>query len=434
VNGVSRPGVAALDGSGALTSWSPQPALGPGQAGEVYSLVASASTMYMGGVFRTVNGVAAPSLAAVSLETGASLQTWAPAADDAVNWIALAPQGLAVGGAFTALGHPPPGSAAFDEPDTTPRGGFALVPALPDAPVGVSAVAGDASASVGFSPPGFDGGSPIASYTVTASPGGATATGAGSTLVVTGLTNGTAYTFTVEATSGAGTGEASAPSAAVTPIGVPGAPTGVSAVPGDGQATVSFVPPSSDGGAAISSYTVSSSPGGHTATGAGSPLVVTGLANGESYTFTVTAHNARGDSAPSAASNAVVPDPPAVPPGAPTDVRVTPGNGRASVSFTAPASDGGAAISSYTVTAAPGGQTATGSSAPITVSGLSNGTSYTVTVTATNSAGTGPQSTPSAEVVPAETGRPPLEPPSESPRPTVPDFAAATGPRPPPPH
>jgi hypothetical protein len=434
VNGHSRPGVAALDGTGAPTTWSPQVALGPGQAGEVYSLAASASTMYVGGVFRTVNGVASPSLAAVSLATGASLETWAPAADDAVNWIALAPQGLAAAGAFTALGHPPPGSAVFDEPDTTPRGGFALVPALPDAPVGVSAVAADSSASVGFSPPAFDGGSPIVTYTVAASPGGATATGAGSPIVVTGLTNGTPYTFTVTATTAAGTGASSAPSAAVTPRAVPGAPTGVSAVPGDGQASVSFAPPSSDGGAAIASYTVTSSPGGHTATGAGSPLVVTGLANGESYTFTVTAHNAVGDGAPSAASNAVVPAPPAVAPGTPTDVTARPGDGRASVSFTAPSSDGGAAIASYTVTASPGGRTATGSSGPITVTGLSNGTSYTFTVTATNGAGTGPASTPSAAVVPAETGRPPLEPPAESPRPTVPAFAAATGPRPPAPH
>ena len=87
-------------------------------------------------------------------------------------------------------------------------------------------------------------------------------------------------------------------------------------------------------------------------------------------------------------------------PGAPTGVSATAGNGSASVSFTAPASNGGASITGYTVTSSPGGITATGSSSPITVSGLTNGTAYTFTVTATNSAGTGATSAVSNSVTP----------------------------------
>ncbi|ATC63703.1 hypothetical protein CMV30_06905 [Nibricoccus aquaticus] len=90
-------------------------------------------------------------------------------------------------------------------------------------------------------------------------------------------------------------------------ITVPGAPTGVSAVAGDTQATISFTAPVSNGGSAIFSYNVTSSPGNLTVSGTASPLTVNGLTNGVSYTFTVTAENSAGNSAASSASNAVTP-------------------------------------------------------------------------------------------------------------------------------
>jgi uncharacterized protein (TIGR02145 family) len=80
------------------------------------------------------------------------------------------------------------------------------------------ATAGNAQASVAFTAPVSTGGSAITGYTVTSSPGSFTATGASSPLVVTGLTNGTAYTFTVVATNAAGGSVASTASAAVTPV------------------------------------------------------------------------------------------------------------------------------------------------------------------------------------------------------------------------
>jgi hypothetical protein len=92
------------------------------------------------------------------------------------------------------------------------------------------------------------------------------------------------------------------------------------------------------------------------------------------------------------------------PPGAPAGVSAAAGDGQATVTFGAPASDGGTPITVYTVTAQPGGATATGGNSPITVGGLTNGTAYTFTVTASNAAGTGPVSTPSNAVVPAGTG------------------------------
>nr|WP_314707222.1 autotransporter domain-containing protein [uncultured Comamonas sp.] len=92
----------------------------------------------------------------------------------------------------------------------------------------------------------------------------------------------------------------------------------------------------------------------------------------------------------------------AVVPGAPVVGVATAGDTQATVTFTAPASNGGAAIiaGGYTVTASPGGASATGSSSPITVTGLTNGLPYTFTVTATNSAGTGIASAASNSVTP----------------------------------
>jgi len=88
-------------------------------------------------------------------------------------------------------------------------------------------------------------------------------------------------------------------------------------------------------------------------------------------------------------------------PGAPTSVTATAGNASASVAFTAPSNAGlPATITGYTVTSSPGGLTGTGSSSPITVSGLTNGTSYTFTVTATNASGTSSPSAPSSSVTP----------------------------------
>ncbi len=155
-----------------------------------------------------------------------------------------------------------------------------------------SAVAGDGQATVSWTAPST-GGSPITGYTVTTSPGGAHDPASGTSVLVTGLTDGQAYTFTVAATNSIGTGAASSASSPVTPaaaVTAPGAPTAVGAVPGDGQATVSWTAPS-NGGSPITSYTVTSSPGTIVMTSSTTSALVTGLTDGTAYTFTVTATN-----------------------------------------------------------------------------------------------------------------------------------------------
>jgi uncharacterized protein (TIGR02145 family) len=274
---------------------------------------------------------------------------------------------------------------------------------VPGPPTSVTASAGNASASVSFVAPTNNGGSAITGYTVTSSPGGITATGTTSPINVTGLTNGTAYTFRVIATNVIGNSVASAASTAVTPIApntVPGPPTSVVATAGNASASVAFVAPTNNGGSAITGYTVTSSPGGITATGTTSPINVTGLTNGTAYTFNVVATNVIGNSVASAASTAVTPVAPHTVPDPPTAVVATAGNASASVAFVAPTNNGGSAITGYTVTSSPGGITATGTTSPINVTGLTNGTAYTFTIVATNAIGNSSPSTASSAVTP----------------------------------
>ncbi|WP_337102426.1 fibronectin type III domain-containing protein [Paenibacillus sp. YIM B09110] len=314
---------------------------------------------------------------------------------------------------FTVVATNATGDSPASEPseEVTPE-----TPAsAPDKPTGVTATAGDGEAEVSFTEPASNG-SNISEYTVTAWSGGEavkTATGSTSPITVTGLENGTAYTFTVVATNGVGNSSASDPSEEITPTApetpasAPDKPTGVTVTAGDGEAEVSFTEPASNG-SNISIYTVTAWSGGEavkTATGSSSPITVTGLANGTPYTFTVVATNGVGNSSASDPSEEITPtaaETPASAPAKPTNVTATAGDGEAEVSFTEPSSNG-SNISEYTVTAWSGGEavkTATGSSSPITVTGLANGTAYTFTIVATNGVGNSLASNPSGEITP----------------------------------
>ncbi len=297
----------------------------------------------------------------------------------------------------------------------TPSGSQAQTPG---APTGVSGQPGDGSVALTWTAPSSDGGSPITSYRITPYIGSTAQTpittgSASTTRTVTGLTNGTAYTFRVAATNAAGTGTDSTTSAAITPTAVqtaPGAPTGVSGTAGDASVALSWTAPSSNGGSAITSYRITPYIGSTAQTpittgSTSTSRTVTGLTNGTAYTFRVAATNAVGTGADSGASAAVTPRAPTAP-GTPTGLAGTAGNQSVALTWTAPSSDGGSAITGYRITPYIGNtaQTAinTGStSTSRTVTGLANGTAYTFTVAATNAVGTGAATAKTAPITPA---------------------------------
>jgi predicted phage tail protein len=275
----------------------------------------------------------------------------------------------------------------------------------PGPPTGLTATAGNAQVSLAWTAPVDDGGAAIIGYNVFlgTSPGGESAhasmiTATGYT--VPGLANGTTYYFTVEAVndaelSSAPSGEASA--TPVAPATAPGAPTALAATAGDAQVSLAWTAPASDGGATITGYNVYEGTSQNfkdttpAASSKGTGLTITKLTNGTTYYFRVTAVNDVGEGPASGAASAT-PAAAITAPGAPSGLTATPGNGRVTLSWTAPASDGGAAITGYVIFqgTSPGGEAASPAASSkgtgLTITKLTNGTAYYFKVAAVNKA------------------------------------------------
>lgn len=291
--------------------------------------------------------------------------TWTAPASDGGSPITRYEVTAQTNGTANQLDYPgvqaatPPQVIPMVRPPVLPTG-----PTPPSEPLNVTVIGGNATATVNWTAPASDGGMPITNYMATASPGGESCfVAAPATSCTVGkLSNGTVYTFTVRALNGGGWGpwstpsntigqgapaqpesrtcsldvgvippvrlaceftgltprtsytftvvafNASGPSAASPPStpltvpGIPDAPTNVTAAASSRQATISWIRPANDGGAPITEYTATASPGGSMCTTTATSCTITGLTNDVTYTVTVTAKNSIGTSQSSAPS------------------------------------------------------------------------------------------------------------------------------------
>jgi uncharacterized delta-60 repeat protein len=261
---------------------------------------------------------------------------------------------------------------------------------LPGAPTITSTSVSDGAASISFTPSMNNGGTIITNYKYSID-GGATFTSAGqitSPILITGLSNGTSYVVKLKAVNIIGDGAASN-AVTVTPMTSPSAPTINSIAVGDSIVVMTFTAPLSTGGSAITNYNYSID-GGASFTSAGqitSPITITGLTNGTTYSIVLQAVNGVGHGASSA------PPLPAVPiavPRAPTNLSATVSDRAALISFTAP-DDGGSPIIAYQYSLDGGTTfiTAAEITSPLQIAGLTNGTTYSVVLRARSSVGNG---------------------------------------------
>ena len=276
-----------------------------------------------------------------------------------------------------------------------PSDPVSVIPAtVPAAPTSLVATPGNGSATIAFNA-GSDNGCAIINYQYSVDSGVWTSLSpidATSPITISGLTNGITYSIRLRAVNSAGSGLGTASAAvSVTPLGVPAAPTSLVATPGNGGASISFTA-GSNNGSAISNYQYSVDGGEWIAISpavTASPVAVTGLANGATYAIRLRAINNVGDGL-GAASNPVSVTPLSVP-SAPTSLVATPGNRSATIAFTA-GSDNGSVITNYQYSLNSGSWIAlspAGSTSPITISGLTNGSVYSVRLRAINGAGDG---------------------------------------------
>ena len=333
---------------------------------------------------------------APSSDGGAAITRYEYAIDDSGTWIDA---GLDLQETVPGLTNGQPYTFAVRAVNAVGGGDVATVTATPvttpGAPQNLSWVAGYEQVTLNWDAPASDGGAAITGYEYAIDDNGTWIdAGTDRRVTVSGLTNGQPYTFAVRAVNAVGGGDAATVTA--TPVTTPGAPQNLSWAPGDGQVTLTWDAPSSDGGAAITRYEYAIDDSG-TWIDAGLDLqeTVPGLTNGQPYTFAVRAVNAVGGG-----DVATVTATPVTTPGAPQNLSWVAGYEQVTLNWDAPASDGGAAITGYEYAIDDNGTWIdAGTDRRVTVSGLTNGQPYTFAVRAVNAVGGGDAATVTATPV-----------------------------------
>ena len=350
-------------------------------------------------------------------DSGATWTTIDYSAPGGANATSYTVTGLTNGTEYTfavrAVNDIDAGAASDDANPVTPAG-------VPDKPTNLVATRGDTEVGLTWTASGnngesidehqytFDSGATWTTIDYSA-PGGANAT----SYTVTGLTNGTEYTFAVRAVNDIDAGAASDDANPVTPAGVPDKPTNLVATRGDTEVGLTWSA-SGNNGESIDEHQYTydsgatwttidySAPGGANATS----YTVTGLTNGTEYTFAVRAVN---DIDAGAASDDANPVTPAGVPDKPTNLVATRGDTEVGLTWTASGNNGesidehqytfdsGATWTTILNSAPPSGANATS----YTVTGLTNGTEYTFAVRAVNDIDAGAASDDANPVTPA---------------------------------
>ena len=256
---------------------------------------------------------------------------------------------------------------------------------MPSVPLMLEATPGDGEVRLAWREPQSNGGDDIERYEYQYREEvgettwmGPHSTGTNRQITVTSLANGTSYEFEVWAVNAQGAGEAA--TVMETPAKTPSAPRNLRATPYDGEVSLIWKAPGSDGGSPILRYEYQVDGGGWTSTDLLLGVTVTRLTNGRSYEFKVRAVTERGEGAA-----ATVTATPALTPSAPLDLTATPGDMEVRLAWKAPESDGGSSVTRYEYRVDRSGDWISTHLLPrVTVSGLTNGRKYVFEVRAVN--------------------------------------------------